>query len=204
MLAGIINNQSRQNVRYRTKSAFCTGGIMDRRQKKTRDAIFRAFSTLLTDKRYENITVQEIIDEADVGRSTFYSHFETKDMLLKVMCSDIFDHIFEGNICGYSSQDRALEAELSHVLWHLNEHRCDIRGLFISDSSEVFTRYLSEYLEQLFSMYLDDLNIDTPRDFLLNHLVGSFIGTIKWWIRKDMELPPETVAKYFIEVTETH
>ena len=55
---------------------------MDRRQKKTRDAIFKAFIDLLSKKHYNQVTVGEIIERADVGRATFYAHFETKDYLL--------------------------------------------------------------------------------------------------------------------------
>ena len=74
---------------------------MDRRQRKTREAIFSAFSQLIRARKYESITVQDIIDKADIGRSTFYSHFETKDHLLKAICSDIFEHIIVGEDCDY-------------------------------------------------------------------------------------------------------
>jgi chorismate synthase len=70
---------------------------MDRRQRKTKDAIFKAFIQLLSKKSYNNITVGEIIDLANVGRATFYAHFETKDFLLKELCVELFDHVFNAN-----------------------------------------------------------------------------------------------------------
>lgn len=177
---------------------------MDRRQKKSREAIFRAFSKLLEHKRYEHITVQEIIDEADVGRSTFYSHFETKDMLLKEMCGDIFDHIFAGEICSHETGETDLESRLSHILWHIRDHKTDIIALLSSESGDLLIRYLKEYLVELFKMYLSDFSSNVPEDFLLNHLVYSFCAALKWWVNEKMQTSPEQTAAYFIAMTETH
>ena len=56
---------------------------MDRRQQKSRKAIFEAFSFLLEKKRYSKITVQDIIDTANVGRSTFLRTLRDKRRIIK-------------------------------------------------------------------------------------------------------------------------
>ena len=120
---------------------------MDRRQQKTRKAIFAALGILLEHKRFEQITVQEIIDQADIGRSTFYAHFETKDELLKDMCRDIFHHIFYEELPkeheeAYAAGSANLEVKLGHVLWHLGEKRQNLKSILRSESSELFLNYL--------------------------------------------------------------
>ena len=57
---------------------------MDRRQRKTREAIFKAFTELLSQKNFDQITVGEIIESADIGRATFYSHFEQYNSLISI------------------------------------------------------------------------------------------------------------------------
>ena len=54
----------------------------DRRVQRTRRLLHKALMSQVLEKKYESITVQEILDVADVGRSTFYTHFQDKDELL--------------------------------------------------------------------------------------------------------------------------
>ncbi len=176
---------------------------MDRRQQKTRKAIFRAFHTLLESKRYDHITVQDIIDEADVGRSTFYTHFETKDMLLSAMCGEIFNHIFENDPCPWVGQDNDLQGKLSHTLWHIRDSKNDLSGILLSDSGELFMKYFKEHLRRMFEMHIADFKADAPKEFILNHLVGSFAETVTWWMGEGMKTSPQTIAKYFISMTKT-
>lgn len=174
---------------------------MDRRQQKTRRAIFNAFSELLEQKRFEHITVQDIIDRADVGRSTFYAHFETKESLVKAMCSDIFDHIFQSAVCVYSDKGNGLDARLVHVLCHLRDSKKDVVGILSSQSGTVFMQYYQEYLQTLFALHTDAFSPDVPRDFLLNHLVCSFSAATAWWVNRKMEQAPEELVGYFLQMT---
>ena len=176
---------------------------MDRRQQKTRAAIFGAFSRLLQKKRFENITVQEIIDEANVGRSTFYAHFETKNDLLRALCTQIFEHVFVHALpqeAVHAEGLANLQLKLGHILYHLGEHRSDLAGILPGEGGELFMQYLREYLTRLFEQYQSFFSPDVPQSYLMNHLTGSFAETLKWWLRSEKEYPPEKVAGFWMAV----
>jgi hypothetical protein len=56
--------------------------VVDRRIQKTKKALTEALIHLILEKGYEKVTIQEIIDKANIGRSTFYIHYESKEQLL--------------------------------------------------------------------------------------------------------------------------
>ena len=175
---------------------------MDRRQRKTRNAIFQAFTRLLEQKTYSALTVQEIIDEADISRSTFYAHFETKDELLKAMCTDIFDHVFSNEIMSeehhdFSDKD-SFQDHITHILCHLQEKQQSIKGIFSGECGELFMRYLKEYLYQVFDRQLT-VGEDIPREYRLNHTVSSFAETVRWWLKEYSDYAPEEISRFYFD-----
>lgn len=184
---------------------------MDRRQKKTREAIFKAFTELLAQKNYNQIAVQEIIDAADIGRTTFYAHFETKDYLLKDLCEELFGHIIDTAMglphghyhysCGNTTDSVFL-----HLLRHLQENDRNILELLASQNNEIFLRYFKSNLKKLIlTQYADKgllKNAKLPKDYLVNNISSSFVETVDWWLSRKMKETPEEITEYFLGVIE--
>lgn len=125
---------------------------MDRRHQKTQAAIFDAFVELLAESDYAHITVQQIIDRANVGRTTFYDHFETKDSLMRQLCHSLFSHVFEAAQSGqhaHGGEENAGNNALLHVLHHIREDDRMIRTLLLRDSTGTAERYFREGVEDI-------------------------------------------------------
>lgn len=125
---------------------------MDRRQTKTRQAIYDAFVNLMAQTGYEKISVKDIIDAANIGRSTFYSHFETKDDLARKMCLMLFKHIFSHTIppCSthnFSELPQNAENRIAHILYHLRDKRKYYWGIINYDEGNLFLRFFREYIQ---------------------------------------------------------
>ena len=178
----------------------------DRRSLRTREAIFTAFNELLTEKNYAKISIQDIVDRANIGRSTFYAHFDTKDDLLEALCTDLFGHIFSRHLATERTHDFSAapsdpQKMLCHILYHLRDNGPVIKGLLAGESSALFTRSFKLYMEQLIEDYLLQgqrfAHPDIPGDFLTNHIAGSFLEMVRWWIRHDWQPSPEELMGYY-------
>ena len=178
---------------------------MDRRQRKTRGAIFRAFVDLLSQKRYHQITVGEILVRADVGRATFYAHFETKDDLLRALCRELFDHVFEAETGG-TEHNRIFECDVSesvylHLVRHFQNNDNHILQLLSGQNNDLFLRYFKSELKRLAEQYLEIFAErkppELPEDFWIDHICSTFVETIRWWLETGRKESPETITNYF-------
>ena len=183
---------------------------MDKRQEKTIKAIYDAFTKLINNKDYDEITIQDILDESSVGRSTFYCHFKTKnDMLLKIS-NDIFEHFFSNSLKEEKSHDFSKDLLfdykhlITHILYHLYDERDLIKGIFLSKGNtlfiEEFKRHLFAFADSYFKNYPYRKENDLPLPLKKDLLVESFISILKYWISDNFLESPEQITDYFITI----
>ena len=173
---------------------------MDRRQRKSREAIFGALTELLTKKDFRQITVGEIIEKADVGRATFYAHFETKEYLLKELCEELFCHIFDGT--GETDHRHifscdAPDSVFVHLFRHLQKN--DHQILQLLSGQELFAAYFKTGLEKLVAQYLPetDRSRQLPESLWMRHVSSTFVETVCWWSDRGLRETPEEMMTYF-------
>lgn len=179
---------------------------MDRRQRKTRAAIFDTFIRLLSKSSYDKITVEQIITGADIGRATFYSHFETKEYLLKELCRELFDHVFEAEIGNVSAHAHIFDCDTTgsafvHLFRHLQQNDNHILDLFSCQSNNLFLDYFQKDLVQLvqsqLSVFAHRRSPELPEDFWIDHIASTFVQTLRWWVENGMKETPEQIANFF-------
>ena len=176
---------------------------MDRRQRKSRKAIFEAFEALMAQEHYSQVTVAQIIERADVGRSTFYAHFETKDQLTERICAEMFDHVFEGVnadcITHAQLETPDLQGQLAHLLYHLRDSHGGVCGKLLMEGEPHFTAYFRTKLAGLFASDMPLVPSGIPKDFMEGLLVSAFCEAVAWWFGSACKADPVKVARWFME-----
>jgi AcrR family transcriptional regulator len=171
----------------------------DRRARRTRHKVSGALVDLIKEKRFDDITVQNLIDRAGVGRSTFYTHFRDKE--------DAFENQwqqFNGHIAGRINWDNAGEDSffpVTFVFQHLQEAQSFYRGLVRSGKGDAIFKsgvhYLSNNIEAALNQKFKPHQVAIPIPVLSHYLANEFFGLLKWWLEARMPYAPEAMDEMF-------
>jgi AcrR family transcriptional regulator len=176
-------------------------GIMDLRKQKTITRIKNGFKELIKEMNYSSITVQDIIDKSEIGRTTFYLHFYSKDEVLKSIINDIFYHVKNPQVelnHDYTGDENLLSF-IHHILNHFKEDKDLLKAILRPESHDIFIQTLNYHLtllikERMIPYYTIDY---IPEEILINHLSTSLSEIILWWISKDYCSSDESIVSYY-------
>jgi len=178
----------------------------DRRVRRTKQRLHDALESLIIEKGYDKITVQDLIDRADVGRSTFYAHYETKDDLvvgwIDQRAAEMDLHMAqEQTDAGSSMPSLALFRHLAEQ-HHVYKAMIGSRGIDIA-TEMIHSRLLRHATSELGRRPDASDQTTIPIEVRAGFLASSLLALLTWWLDNDMPYPPEAMDEMYQELTKT-
>jgi AcrR family transcriptional regulator len=175
----------------------------DRRVQKTKSSLQKALIGLAREKPYPSIAVKDILDRANVGRSTFYTHFRDKDDLLESNIHDVLRSVRGVRLPG-TALERVVAFSLP-LLTHIDEHRRaggpkmkrEGRVIMHERMQGVLTSLISE---ELATMVPGGSKVQIPTDLIARHIASTFVLVLNWWVESNSGLKATDVDACFREL----
>lgn len=177
----------------------------DRRVALTRDLLHHALMSLIQTKGSEATTVQDICNKANVGKSTFYAHYTSKD--------DLKRSGIEHMRMALSKELRAVPAanDTAQAPWlrfslPLLEHARTHASLYYSRSERpeegvglvVIRQVVSDLLRDELGLHPSErASAALPRELAVQYIVGAYMSVLVWWLEGGAKLPPQQVDAMF-------
>ncbi|MEM6430604.1 MAG: TetR/AcrR family transcriptional regulator [Deinococcota bacterium] len=173
----------------------------ERRKAQTRKRLLDATQTLVLEKGVDALTVNDIIEKADVGRGTFYVYFETKEEavwnLLSAMFREIEDHLSQQLDTG----DEARLAKWRFIFQTITTHQ-DLVSTLIGQNGHISTRIRMEnYIAEIMIEDLEKGTLTPKQDIALpllsRYLAGALTSMIAHWLEQPKTLNVDDIATSF-------
>jgi AcrR family transcriptional regulator len=173
---------------------------MDRRVRRTRDALGDALVGLMQQKPFDQIKVQDVLDRAGVGRSTFYEHFRDKDDLFMSDVEDFFEHISMALAERDDPSERV--APVREFFAHLIDMRQFYQALVaagkLHDNMELAQGHFARGIERRLAQVPRGAKIpESQRAAVAQAHAGALLSLLQWWIRGGMAVPPEEMDELY-------
>jgi len=186
------------------------GAREDRRVRRTRRLLREALLELVAEKGYDRVTVQDVIDRADLSRATFYAHFRDKDDLLVSGLDDLEEGLRDSMAAfveeGQGASERAL-GSVQALLEHVAAHRWLYRGSVGGRAETLVTRQLRRRLTALARQHYQEM-VDShgwtppvPLELTAEFVIGAFLSVMWWWLEQDEPLPAERLVELVERLT---
>lgn len=187
----------------------------DRRVQRTLQSLRVALLELIKEKNYEDISIEEITERANVGRTTFYLHYKDKDdLLMEEFSTTIYERVQTLSEIPFSvwlpvSEDETNKNKplqpLLLVFQHIHNHS-ELYYLLLKSANsnklverirKVSTDAIIKFVET--KMETDPIPVlsEVPIEFFAAFFSGALISIVNWWIREDMRHTPEEVTDMF-------
>ena len=161
---------------------------IDRRKQRTRRMLRDALLALIVEKGYDDLSVQDITDKADLRRATFYLHYTDKDQLLTAVLKEIFDELvveleplIQSDSLGGKTQVETFAVMYRHLAANSQLYSIILGG----QGGAVVARGIRDYLARHTLVMLKKLppaNVKMPVDVLANYMAGAELSLMTWWL----------------------
>ena len=192
--------------------------VQDRRVRRTRRALREAMLDLMEEKGYDQVTVEELTDRADIGRTTFYLHYSAKQDLLLEQFGELLDQLVDQlSQIPLSSWQQAGESftvgdHPSRPICMIFQHAADNKDLYqivlqgegVDQASErlqvIMTNAVNTFLSHKLGEESDQLTLKIPIELFGNYFAGAMLGVIKWWLEADMPYTSQEMEDIFFQM----
>ena len=172
-------------------------GKRDRRAARTRSLLENSLLALIRRKPYEAITIQEICTGADVGRSTFYAHYRSKDDLKRHGLEHLRSELADAQRKGVEGARLTFSLPMfEHARAHLEDYRALKRNRGGRVALGRIRGILSERVREELATYgTGRPNMDP--DVMREYLVGAYLAVLTWWLDDGARMAPAAVDAMF-------
>jgi len=178
----------------------------DRRVGRTRELLQKALIELIGERGYAAITIQDIVDRANVGRTTFYLHYSRKEELFMSCHEAIVSEFQPGPLYPHPlSREELLSSEASPGMTsayrHLKDARARLYPIFQGKDGPLILRQIrdrsAQEIEANLRAAFAEADSTIPLDVLANYLAGAQIALMQWWLEKRRPHTPQNLAQTF-------
>lgn len=172
----------------------------DRRSERTRRLLGEALIALMLKRPYADLTIGDILDRADIGRSTFYAHYWDKDDLLASEIERMLDALTQQAAHSPASSP-ALPPSLGllqHIASHQRLYQALQRGGGLTVALRALRQRLCDDIER--RLHAETALSDSAITVTTQAVVGALLALIQWWLENELPIPAEQLDAGYLQL----